>query len=177
MIFKRKKFIHHFSVYFLFYVKKKYEINNSSTYNIIMIIELVLLLLWKNELHWKLHVCYDLASLGQLAGDQKIEVAIVQIIMFWPKPAQFERRNSAAKPLVLDNSLFSCNEVFFLDTLPFFLRTTKLPVKGLGQREILVVTFCFFRPCSFSLVKVAAAHHCFKSKKYGYQGIPLIPYK
>ena len=66
-----------------------------------------------------------------------------------------------------------CNEVFFLDTLPFFLRTTKLPVKGLGQREILVVTFCFFRPCSFSLVKVAAAHHCFKSKKYGYQGIPL----
>ena len=66
-----------------------------------------------------------------------------------------------------------CNEVFFLDTLPFFLRTTKLPVKGLGQREILVVTFCFFRPCSFSLVKVAAAHHCFKSKRYGYQGIPL----
>ena len=66
-----------------------------------------------------------------------------------------------------------CNEVFFLDTLPFFLRTTKLPVKGLGQREILVVTFCFFRPCSFSLVKVAAAHHCFKSKKYGYQGITL----
>ena len=51
--------------------------------------------------------CYDLASLGQLAGDLKIEVAIVQIIMFRPKPAQFERRKSAAKPLVLDNSLFT----------------------------------------------------------------------
>ena len=50
--------------------------------------------------------CYDLASLGQLAGDLKIEVAIVQIIMFRPKPAQFERRKSAAMPLVLDNSLF-----------------------------------------------------------------------
>ena len=53
--------------------------------------------------------CYDLASLGQLAGDLKIEVAIVQIIMFRPKPAQFERRKSAAKPLVLDNSLFTPN--------------------------------------------------------------------
>ena len=124
MIFKRKKFIHHFSVYFLFYVKKKYEINNSSTYNIIMIIELVLLLLWKNELHWKLHVCYDLASLGQLAGDQKIEVGIVQIIMFWPKPAQFERRNSAAKPLVLDNSLFSLTVLARIEIVAILQRFT-----------------------------------------------------
>ena len=60
--------------------------------------------------------CYDLASLGQLAGDLKIEVAIVQIIMFRPKPAQFERRKSAAKPLVLDNSLFS--EVYFIFAHP-----------------------------------------------------------
>ena len=45
--------------------------------------------------------CYDLASLGQLAGDLKIEVAIVQIIMFRPKPAQFERTKSAANPLVV----------------------------------------------------------------------------
>ena len=53
--------------------------------------------------------CYDLASLeyGSTAGDLKIEVAIVQIIMFRPKPAQFERRILAANPLVLDNSLFS----------------------------------------------------------------------
>ena len=86
-------------------------------------------------------------------------------------------RQAKAHYLRLARQPGCCNEVFFLDTLPFLLRTTKLPVKGLGQREILVVTFCFFRPCSFSLVKVAAAHHCFKSKKYGYQGIPLIPYK
>ena len=53
--------------------------------------------------------CYDLASLeyGSTAGDLKIEVAIVQIIMFRLKPAQYERRILAANPLVLDNSLFT----------------------------------------------------------------------
>ena len=61
--------------------------------------------------------CYDLASLGQLAGDLKIEVAIVQIIMFRPKPAQFERRKSAAKPLVLDKSLFSLISIFELKVM------------------------------------------------------------
>ena len=45
--------------------------------------------------------------MGQLAGDLKIEVAIVQIIMFRPKPAQFERTKSAANSLVFDNSLFT----------------------------------------------------------------------
>ena len=44
--------------------------------------------------------------MGQLAGDLKIEVAIVQIIMFPPQPAQFERTKSAANSLVFDNSLF-----------------------------------------------------------------------
>ena len=50
--------------------------------------------------------CYDLASLeyGSTAGDLKIEVAIVQIIMFRPKPAQFERMKSAANPLVVSAS-------------------------------------------------------------------------
>ena len=47
--------------------------------------------------------------MGQLLGDLKIEVAIVQIIMFRPRPAQFERTKSAANCLVLDNSVFSCN--------------------------------------------------------------------
>ena len=66
--------------------------------------------------------CYDLASLGQLAGDLKIEVAIVQIIMFRPKPAQFERRNSAAKPLVLDNSLFTSG---YVDNQFYFFSESK----------------------------------------------------
>jgi hypothetical protein len=63
--------------------------------------------------------CYDLASLeyGSTAGDLKIEVAIVQIIMFRPKPAQFERRISAANPLVLDNSLFTKAQVFVTATV------------------------------------------------------------
>ena len=63
--------------------------------------------------------CYDLASLeyGSTAGDLKIEVAIVQIIMFRPKPAQFERRKSAAKPLVLDNSLFTGYSLAHISTI------------------------------------------------------------
>ena len=91
--------------------------------------------------------CYDLASLGQLAGDLKIEVAIVQIIMFRPKPAQFERTKSAANSLVFDNSLFTggLSKYYRAEKL---VKTTAL-ARDCDNRTTLVKQK--FQPNSFSM--------------------------